>query len=80
MFSSKRIKLRKVEKADTEKYHCWRNDTDVMFSTNPSLDVYSLDDTREFVENVLIHSDSSKSYMIIEKENEVSIGITSLII
>jgi RimJ/RimL family protein N-acetyltransferase len=68
-----------VEKGDTEKYHSWPNDTDVMFSTNPSLDVYSLDDTREFVENVLIHSDSSKSYMIIEKENEVSIGITSLI-
>ncbi|GIN39455.1 GNAT family N-acetyltransferase [Heyndrickxia oleronia] len=79
MFSSKRIKLRKVEKGDTEKYHSWRNDTDVMFSTNPSLDVYSLDNTREFVENVLIHSDSSKSYMIIEKENEVSIGTTSLI-
>ncbi|WP_067730783.1 GNAT family N-acetyltransferase [Oceanobacillus damuensis] len=79
MFSSKRILLRKVEKNDIEQYHSWRNDTDVMFSTSSSLDLYSLEDTIDFVENVLINSKSSKSYIIVEKENQVSIGVTSLI-
>jgi RimJ/RimL family protein N-acetyltransferase len=41
MFSSVRIKLRKVEKEDLELYHEWRNDPDVMKSTNPLLDLYS---------------------------------------
>lgn len=79
MFSSKRLKFRKVEKEDIELYHSWRNDMDVMTSTNPFLDLYSLEDTRDFVENVILNSNLSKSYMIIEKENKVPIGITSLI-
>ncbi|SES61722.1 Protein N-acetyltransferase, RimJ/RimL family [Oceanobacillus limi] len=79
MFSSNRIALRKVEKKDIEQYHSWRNNTEVMVSTNPSLDQYSLEDTREFVEEVLINSTSSKSYIIMETEKDTPIGITSLI-
>ncbi|WP_027963991.1 GNAT family N-acetyltransferase [Halalkalibacillus halophilus] len=79
MLSSKRIKLRKVENDDVETYHQWRNDLEVMASTSPSLDLYSLDDTRGFVENVFIGSDSSKSYMIEELDQQQAIGITSLI-
>lgn len=79
IFSSKRIRLRKVDRNDIERYHSWRNDTDVMFSTNPSLDLYSFEDTKDFVENVLINAASSKSYIIVEMTKEISIGITSLI-
>lgn len=64
---------------DAELYHSWRNDMDVMISTNPSLDLYTLQDTKEFVENVILKSNSSKSYIIVEKELKKSIGITSLI-
>ncbi|MDQ0351899.1 RimJ/RimL family protein N-acetyltransferase [Alkalibacillus filiformis] len=79
MFSSNRIYLRKVELGDTELYQSWRNDVDVMYSTNPSLDVYSYEDTRSFVENVLVNSNTSKSYIIVERNGETPIGITSLI-
>ncbi|TCJ03573.1 GNAT family N-acetyltransferase [Cytobacillus praedii] len=64
---------------DAELYHSWRNDMEVMVSTNPSLDLYTLQDTKEFVENVVLSSSSSKSYIIIEKELSKPIGITSLI-
>ncbi|GEN46179.1 GNAT family N-acetyltransferase [Alkalibacillus haloalkaliphilus] len=79
MFSSNRLYLRKVEMEDTELYQSWRNDVDVMYSTNPSLDVYSYEDTRRFVENVLVNSNTSKSYIIVERNGETPIGITSLI-
>lgn len=79
MFSSERLYLRKIEMNDWEQYHIWRNDTEVMVTTNPALDVYSPKDTKGFVAEVLIKPDSSKSYMIIDKASQVSIGITSLI-
>ncbi|MFD2638131.1 GNAT family N-acetyltransferase [Piscibacillus salipiscarius] len=79
MFSSKRLVLRKVDKNDVELYHSWRNNMDVMYTTNPSLDLYSLEDTRSFVENNLTDSRSSKSYIILQKEEDKAIGITSLI-
>lgn len=79
MFESSRIRLRKMAEEDIELYHAWRNDMDVMNSTNPSLDVYSLQETKAFVEDVILTSNSSKSYMIDEKNREKSIGITSLI-
>ncbi|TFB13458.1 N-acetyltransferase [Filobacillus milosensis] len=79
MFSSNRLVLRKVSQDDVELYHSWRNDMDVMYTTNPSLDLYSLEETRSFVENILISSESSKSYIITQKENDIAIGITSLI-
>lgn len=68
MFSSKRLVLRKVDKNDVELYHSWRNNMDVMYTTNPSLDLYSLEDTRSFVENNLTDSRSSKSYIILQKK------------
>lgn len=40
LFESSRVKLRKMTKEDTELYHKWRNDVEVMHSTSPSLDVY----------------------------------------
>lgn len=78
LFESSRIRLRKITKDDFELYHKWRNDMTVMYSTNPSLDVYPLETTREFVEQVILGNDIAKSYLMIEKENEVSIGIVSL--
>ncbi len=41
LFESSRVRLRKMTEEDTELYHRWRNDIEVMQSTNPSLDVYS---------------------------------------
>jgi RimJ/RimL family protein N-acetyltransferase len=78
MFSSDRIKLRKVERDDAELYHTWRNDSAVMINTNPALDLYAYDNTKDFVDNVLINNNSSKSYMIVEKHLKSTIGITSL--
>lgn len=79
LFESARVKLRKMTVEDTELYHKWRNDMEVMHSTNPSLDVYSLEQTKEFVEQVILGSHNAKSYILVEKENEISIGIVSLI-
>ncbi len=50
-----------------------------MHSTNPSLDVYPLEATKEFVDHVILGSHTAKSYIIVEKENEIPIGIVSLI-
>lgn len=79
MFESERLRLRKMVREDIERYHSWRNNIDVMITTNPSLDLYSLEETREFVENVILNSNSSKSYIISENNSQVPIGITSLI-
>jgi len=64
---------------DTEIYHKWRNDIDVMQTTAPLLDVYHIEETEEFVNQVILGSQSSKSYIIVEKESKKPIGITSLI-
>ncbi|MCG1023249.1 GNAT family N-acetyltransferase [Sutcliffiella horikoshii] len=79
MWKSDRLRLRKMETKDIELYHTWRNDMDVMMMTSPSLDVYTLEETRSFVENVILSSTSSKSYIIVELESNTSIGVTSLI-
>ncbi|GIN90354.1 acetyltransferase [Siminovitchia terrae] len=79
LFESSRVRLRKMTKEDTDLYHTWRNDMEVMHSTNPSLDVYPMEATREFVDQVILGSLSAKSYIMIEKRNETPIGIISLI-
>lgn len=79
MFDSKRIRLRKMVNEDVALYHSWRNDIDVMVSTNLSLDLYSLKETEDFVEGIILSSNSSKSYIIHTKDSEKAIGITSLI-
>ncbi|WP_249872864.1 GNAT family N-acetyltransferase [Oceanobacillus saliphilus] len=79
MLSSERLQFRKMVESDIEKYHSWRNDLDVMKTTSPSLDLYSLDETRSFVENIILNSTSSKSYIIEEWEGNTTIGVTSLI-
>lgn len=79
LFESERVKLRKMTIEDTELYHIWRNDMEVMRSTNPILDVHPPEATRDFVDQVILNAQSAKSYMIIEKEKELPIGITSLI-
>lgn len=79
LFESSRVKLRKMTKEDTELYHKWRNEIEVMYSTNPSLDVYPMEETKEFVDHVILGSHTAKSYIMIEKGNEIPIGIVSLI-
>ncbi|MCM3711765.1 GNAT family N-acetyltransferase [Sporosarcina luteola] len=79
MLSSKRLQFRKMMVSDIEKYHSWRNDLAVMNTTSTSLDLYSLDETRHFVENIILNSTSSKSYIIEESEGNTAIGVTSLI-
>ncbi|TPG88166.1 N-acetyltransferase [Brevibacillus laterosporus] len=76
LFQSARIYLRKMTADDVTIYHTWRNDMEVMRTTNPSIDLFTLDSTQEFVN---LGSSTSKSYMIIDKESESSIGIVSLI-
>lgn len=79
LFESARVTLRKMTKGDTELYHKWRNDVKVMYSTSPSLDVYPLKATEDFVEYVILKSDTSKGYIMVDKKSETSIGIVSLI-
>ncbi|GGP08225.1 GNAT family N-acetyltransferase [Oceanobacillus neutriphilus] len=79
LFESARVKLRKITKDDIELYHKWRNDVEVMHSTSPSLDVYPLKATEDFVEYAILRSDTSKGYMMVDKKSEASIGIVSLI-
>ncbi|MCG7317866.1 MULTISPECIES: GNAT family N-acetyltransferase [Brevibacillus] len=79
LFQSARIYLRKMTADDVTIYHTWRNDMEVMRTTNPSIDLFTLDSTQEFVNQVILGSSTSKSYMIIVKESETPIGIISLI-
>lgn len=79
LFESDRIILRKMTLEDTELYHQWRNDIEVMQSTAPLLDVYNIKETEEFVTHVILGSHFSKSYIIVEKKSKKPIGVTSLI-
>ncbi|QDX92496.1 N-acetyltransferase [Brevibacillus laterosporus] len=79
LFQSARIYLRKMTADDVTIYHTWRNDMEVMRTTNPAIDLCTLDNTQEFVNQVILGSSTSKSYMIIDKESETPIGIVSLI-
>jgi len=79
LFESSRVKLRKMTREDTELYHKWRNDVEVMHSTNPYLDVYPMEATKDFVDHVILGSLTAKSYILVEKGNEKPIGIVSLI-
>ncbi|WP_307251431.1 GNAT family N-acetyltransferase [Croceifilum oryzae] len=78
LFESTRMKLRKMTNEDTELYHKWRNDIEVIRSTYLSLDMYHMDETKEFVTRIL-ESPTGKSYIMVEKENETPIGIISLV-
>lgn len=78
LFESERIILRKMTAQDAEVYHKWRNDIDVMQTTAPLLDVYTIEETEKFV-NQIISGSSSKSYIIVEKQSKKPIGVTSLI-
>ncbi|KNF09030.1 acetyltransferase, ribosomal protein N-acetylase [Gottschalkia purinilytica] len=79
LFESSRIVLKKMTSSYAELYHSWRNNIEIMQSTNPLLDVYDLDETKEFINQVILGSHSSKSYIIVEKKSDTPIGITSLI-
>ncbi|UPW85004.1 GNAT family N-acetyltransferase [Lysinibacillus sp. Ag94] len=79
LFESSRVRLRKMTKEDTELYHKWRNDVEVMHSTNPSLDVYPMEETKDFVDHVILGTHAGKSYIMVEKGKESPIGIVALI-
>lgn len=79
LFESSRVAFRKMTEEDAAVYHTWRNDMEVMRTTNPSLDLVTFADTRQFVEQVILGSGTSKSYMILDKPSGRPIGITSLI-
>ncbi|MBR7796523.1 MAG: GNAT family N-acetyltransferase [Bacillota bacterium] len=80
LFESSRIKLRKMTIEDTDLYHQWRNDIDVMQTTSPNLDIYTFEETKSFVREVILHSSTSKSYIITVKDSgETPIGVISLI-
>lgn len=79
LFESSRIYMRKMTADDAALYHSWRNDMEVMNSTSPYIDVYTLEDTAAFVNQVILGSSSSKSYILIAKEADKPIGIASLI-
>lgn len=79
LFDSARLSCRKMTMDDAELYHTWRNDLDVMQSTSPSLDTYQMEETKDFVQHVILGTPSSKSYLIQAKETGQPIGIMSLV-
>lgn len=79
LFQSSRIYLRKMTEDDISIYHKWRSDVEVMATTSPHLEAVTFEDTKHFVEQVILGSHSSKSYIIVDKESQAPIGVTSLI-
>ena len=79
MFVGKRVMLRKMTEQDILKYHEWKNNLDIMRSTSPYLDMYSFEETKQFVMDVILNNQNSKSYMIVDNETHNVIGITSLV-
>lgn len=49
MFENEKLYLKKVEESDIDLYHSWRNNIDVMKTTSPFLDIYTLEDTKNFL-------------------------------
>ena len=78
MFENERIRLRKVIETDAEIYNHWRNDTEVMASTSPELDQFTLKETENFI-GFITSSKNSKSYIIELKEGNRPVGIISMI-
>ncbi|MFD0714396.1 GNAT family N-acetyltransferase [Paenibacillus sp. GCM10027626] len=75
-----RIRFRKMVIGDIPTYHKWRNDIDVMRTTNPSLDLYTYAETEAFVNHVIFGAgDSAKNFIIVDKNNDQAIGITALV-
>ncbi|MBW4846342.1 MAG: GNAT family N-acetyltransferase [Lachnospiraceae bacterium] len=77
MFENEIIKLRKLSLDDYNIYHSWRNDVEVMYTTSPLLDIYTLKDTEEFITSIISQS-NAKSYIIEHKETNQAVGIVSL--
>ena len=78
MFENKIIKLRKLSTNDYRTYHNWRNDIEVMKTTSPQLDIYTLEETEQFI-SVIASQANAKGYMIEHKESGQTVGIVSLI-
>ena len=76
MFENEKLYLKKVEESDIDLYHSWRNNIDVMKTTSPFLDIYTLEDTKNFFENVILNSQNSHGYIIVDKSREISIAVS----
>ncbi|KKO54174.1 GNAT family N-acetyltransferase [Paenibacillus sp. DMB20] len=79
LFESARIKFRKMTAEDAGMYNRWRNDLGVMRTTSPALDLFTEEETNEFVNHVILGSGTSKSYIIVDKQSDQPVGIVSLI-
>lgn len=77
LFETKRIRLRKMTAEDVAIYNKWSNDEEVIKSTYPNLDKYSMDDTQSFYQTIS-SSTNAKTFIIEEKVNG-AIGITSFV-
>lgn len=78
MFENEAVKLRKLATNDYTIYHNWRNDMEVMETTSPYLDMYTLEETEQFITAIVSQSDA-KGYMIEHKKTGQTVGIVSLI-
>lgn len=78
MFENKMIKLRKLSANDYTTYHDWRNDMEVMETTSLNFDIYTLEETEQFISAIAAQS-TAKGYLIEYKETEQTVGIVSLI-
>ncbi|GAJ97616.1 LOW QUALITY PROTEIN: GCN5-related N-acetyltransferase [Geomicrobium sp. JCM 19055] len=79
MLYSERLHLRKFTVHDAEIYHAWRTDEQVMKTTSLSLDDFTFEETKQFVQQVLVGHPQSKTYMIVNTESNTPIGVISLI-
>ncbi|MBM7631200.1 GNAT family N-acetyltransferase [Geomicrobium sediminis] len=79
MLYSERLHLRKFTVHDAEIYHAWRTDEQVMKTTSLSLDDFTFEETKQFVQEVLVGDSHSRTYMIVNTKSNTPIGVTSLI-
>ena len=79
MLANEHLYLRKMTVDDIPIYHKWRNDLDVMTFTSLDLDRYTYEETKEFIETVILGATDSKCYIIEEKSHQRPIGMISLV-
>ncbi|TDQ42747.1 GNAT family N-acetyltransferase [Aureibacillus halotolerans] len=78
MFLGRSTRLDRFTAHDTELYHIWRNDAEVMSLTQTLLDSYSYEETERHV-NGMLHQQDAKRYLIRDRETDQPIGLISLL-
>lgn len=75
VFETERIYFRKLEKEDVSLLYRWQNDVEVFSNMSDSLNLYSVEDTEKFYNNIK----DEKNFIIVEKKSNKEIGRIALL-